>query len=353
MKNNKMYNFIEGRLGEPLSNKEKKRLGKLAEQREKEKAYAFMEQHLGEPLTAQDKAKLGKWEKASAKYDIAKANPQSVKNYIWKPQQGFLWRYGVTAIASIILCLSIVLPITLGNTKSVPYPVYIDNTPPVEIPRYTDNIQSLELVQGRLKSIDGLLLFSDEQYFFNPANMDEIYYGITKVESSKKDGRTLGYLIDNCSITINLDIANFPPQTIEVFEADYRIRTYKHYFFEDYYQSYYATLEKVYNDYKADITDENNLYDDFGEIKKVNDPDKAQDNLDIDIFAFVHNDIKVFFTIELGVTFIYFEYNGNDYFIKAMPVDFSAITGKEFTPDANYIKDEFIIKTLFANLSKV
>jgi|GEM_PF-5394147 len=335
-----MFEFIEERLGEPLTKKEKTRLEKLARQSELDKRYAFIEHHLGEPLTAKDKAAINRFKTASEKYDLKKLKKQNALAPKWNTQKVIRW-CSATAAVSIILCLSIVLPITLSDTKIVHVPdyIYIDNTSPAEAPRYGihTEIQTLNLQQGALSEVAGLLLFNSSKYGFD--EQGEFIYGETTSLISKNDGRILGYTIANGLIAIDFQ----PPDVMDAFWVDYRIRTYKYYYFYDYYTNFYATLENTYNDNKTDIKNEDNLYE-FKDVEVV----CGNENLGfapITINAFVEKGIVVLFYTRENNTYIYFVYGDNDYFIKATPID--SFSG---TPDANYIKDEFIINTLFANI---
>jgi hypothetical protein len=290
-----------------------------------EELHDFVEAHLGERLTKAEKRDLKKLAKLSSAYDIKQLN----RHGKWRTQKSMIFRYSLTAVVSIALCLSIVLPISLGSAKTIlvrDY-IYVDRIiPPVVVEPIVVEPKIYAALGFEDTSYEellekGLLLFDDEQMFF----------GEYRVEINEEDSEELSYTISKCTVLVNEN---------DVFKTNYRIRLCPDYAFSVYYDDYYATLVDIHDKYAPLIMN--------AEVLTINNVEKKHENTSvvesdiIDISVFNVGELSVSCTIIGDFAFIYFIYNGNGYFIKIEK-------DCEVDLDAKYIKNVFLAE-LFANI---
>jgi len=303
---------------------------------ENQKLFNFVEEELGEPLTKEQKAQVLKDSKATVKVDrkYRKSELNFNRVVVLRPQKGFFLRYGLTALACIIVCLSATLPFALKvSAKCIEIPVEI----PVEVivppvfDRYKTGVPISVDETFMREEIDGLLLFGENQIFDLTEYGDVRYWGNSWMETIKST--LLGYVIDQSKIMINgSDIFDS-----DVFDINYRIRTYKNYAFAGYYDIFSA-IENTYLENAGDIIDEEEIY--AFVVNKIEDPDTeaVEDDTPITVNAFIVEDVKVFCYYRANLagaySLIYFNYGDYEYFIKVTQVD--------VPPTVEYIKNFFM-----------
>jgi hypothetical protein len=275
----------------------------------KKDIYEFAEEHLGQQLTKSDMAEIDRWQRASAKHDAPKQQPVLTPN--------FFFRYGMTAIVSIILCLSIVLPITLGNRP--------DNSGKQDTADFyrSNHAEWMETTYKAMTNV-GLLLFAD-----GVEMLEADYY----IEHAKQDLKIISYGVNGF---VELDD--------QLFVVDYRIRTTELYLFAGYFTNFFATLRNAHDQHSASISEQGVL----GEIQNfatVDTPEYSVGNESIFVQYFTKNGIPVFFYNYTSINFayIYFVFDGFEYCIT---IDNDQFHDKTLT--AEYIMNEFI-GTLFNN----
>lgn len=313
MKNelNQLFEYIKAHKGRPLSNKEKKDAMRLYKKYDKD-----------------DK-------------NLARLKNAALPNNHSK-RSAFLKYFG-TAIASIILCLSVALPITIKALDKPTQTIYLPsgndkNNPAASTLRYQSDVTSNSDYKEMKKL--GFLLFLDKEFEEQVFDTETVFIEYT----SKKAGLSLSYVVEDAMVLIK-DESEFGT----TFTMDYRIRTYNEYDFSTYYTDLYATLEKVYNDKAKSITDESNLYE-FDNFEIIKSQELKENNDDKIINAFTAKDIKVFSYISPnGVASIYFNYGNNEYMI-TLSKDINAPRGSQVVPTAEYIQKHFI-PALFKNIT--
>lgn len=284
--------------------------------------YEFVEKRLGKQLTKKDIALLSRWEKVFIKNDAKVSHEQTATLSKWHTTRSIIIRYGMTALISIVICLSIVLPIKLSSGKN-PKGDGTETPPPLqEITRYTRSF-SYDINYDTLSKY-GFLLFHEEKGQIDDTEKSYIEY------TTKKPGLPLSYLVKESLVVIN---------DSEPFRMDYRIRTYKYYDFEIYYP-FYATLENLHD--TNVISDKQN----FVNVSLIYAKGYTGAQLPpIDVSAFKIKEIPVFCHVRPSGAFayIYFVYDDNEYMITLEDEYELGLL------DAEYIKDHFI-RTLFDNI---
>ena len=284
----------------------------------------FVETHYDRNLTSAEKSRMKRTLKATRKDKLKMSKGPNSISVKGNAVRNTFFRYAMMMFAGIVLCLAVVLPITLGNSKNIyievpgetPPPIIIDKTKPTPPPivitpeqkPYTNTstkvlIDEVDMREHAEKY--NLLLFSETQTF-DPWEGKRTW-GNAKVEYADDAPTVLSYVIDEQEIYINEGAEELSGQS---FKISYRIRTYKNYEFSGYYP--YSVLEKAYNE---------------GE------------------FSFSVNDVKVCYSFESNFAgdfvFIYFIYEGYEYFIEIEDIWLEGCLS-----DSNYIKDVFMKELL-------
>ena len=259
MKNENVLEYIEKRLGRKID--------------EEEKLVA---------LECQERIKLSKQILDKKQHKVFKKKPTA--------KRSFYLRYMVASLVAIILCLSIVLPLTLNN-----------NTPEQRI-FIGQDVSREAILQSDLRSEYGLLLFSPEQM---PLWTD--YSSDSYREFVESPPTMLGYIIRETGLMLN---------NTDFFFITYRIRTFRYYHFEEHFLNRYSALELA----SAQSSGNNPVtYTIFETRDGV-----TRETL---VNAFTIDDIRVFtfihFDIDTGITTasIFFSFAGNDYFIRLTDVN--------------------------------
>ena len=277
-----------------------------------EKLYERMESYHGRELTAKEKKNARKTYKALERADRQMTRKQSATNY--SARRNSFFKYALTAFISIILCLSVVLPIKFINTNTQPSPT---------ITRYTE-VFTFRIDHSFLDERGYLLFIYDYQ----------IFDGEYRVEFPKQNPNfAISYTIHDSTVYIDS----------LTFEMDFRIRTFRYYSFERYYEHFFATLEHKH-DRTQSIPSGQIIY--FENITIVESPDDYNANREpITIHAFILNNIPVFFHFDgwHSVGYIYFVYDGNEYFITLRDEN-------GYGMDKYFIKNDFVY-TLFGNMA--
>jgi len=219
-------------------------------------------------------------------------------------QKNSFFRYSFTAIASVALCLSIVLPITLPRAASTPL------TPAAPSTFYTDDVILMRTDEESLRGLKGLLLFGENQVALQFGFVRK--WGASWIEFADDSPTVLGYRIDGSEIAL---------ENGDTFMVDYRIRVHKQYQFINYFQYSALTLAKALHadDLNDQITNFNIV-----EQRTVNgNIVKAETS----VSAFIVDGIKVFtYTVTdnimggIKVAFLHFEFGGKDYFINVSEI---------------------------------
>jgi len=300
--------------------------------------YEFAEEQLGEKLTKRDRAKYDRKRRDSTCYDGV-ATVEFAQGKRWKNVS--LFRYAVVMFVTLIICLSVVLPITV-NTPSPRLVTqyvnrYIDRNvyvpTPVPLREYFfDDVEATKTDHSFLSSL-GVLLFAyrdDEQML---TGMSDFFVEIARISQTVVSYTTEGYVL-----IIDSDYQE------QIFEIDMRIRTHRRYYFTGYFGGSFATLR--YKHDSTEINDVDKIYD-FGIVESVESEYGFATADEIHVHAFIKNDIPVFIfnDYELNHAYIYFVFNGLEYFITInVDLDFN----NKLTPE--YIKNYFI-GTLFGNIT--
>jgi len=178
--------FIEARLGRDLD--------------EEEKTVA---------LECQERIKLSKQILDNKKHKVFKKKPAT--------KRSFYMRYLTASLAVIILCLSIVLPLTLNNNS------------PTQGFFVEQDVSREAILQSDLRTEYGLLLFSPEQM---PLWTD--YSGDSYKEFVESPPTMLGYIIRETGLILN---------NTDMFIMTYRIRTFRYYHFGGHFINRFSALE--------------------------------------------------------------------------------------------------------------
>jgi len=314
----------------------------MKKSKENKEYFAFLQTEFGHKLSRKEKATALKYRKSAAKLNKqCQLNENKCINIATKnPSQNLIFRYITVACLTAVLCLSVVLPITLTLS---PLRIYVPtiNEPEPNRRFYTDDISSLPISEIMMRDLD-FLLFSKEQTFFDLGEfigMDPGEFVFQWGESSVEfaENIILSYVIFDLFTLINDE---------DMFFIDFRIRTYKEYIFLRHTEHNYHALETIALKYKNILTEDIQT---FITQKDIIVNDQVIDTIDIEIKAFILDNIEIFLHIntnDFGITeaFIHFTFEENDYFIR---LDDKELTHK--TLDINYIQNTFL-PALFKNI---
>ena len=284
--------------------------------------FMYLEKQLGEKLSWEQK-KQAMHDFKLVQKDYREFNKVSVSVTKFNFFNNFIVRHVVTVVITAALCVSIILPVTLPLEGS-------HGTPGIETPMLYTASYDVPISESLLRDIKGLLLFSKDQI---PLIMGVVpSWGKGFIEFVHDEPIVLSYRIDNSKIHIGNG---------DVFDVDYRIRTYKNYIFSFHFADFYSALEIAYVEYANEVIEKEIIYN-----FNVEERD-GEDVRDTTVHAFLANDIKIFCHIKKRIdntgslAWIHFTFGGYDYFIQ--------VTENGCKLNLEYIKETFV-PALFSNI---
>lgn len=256
--------------------------------------------------------------------------------------QNFFFKHAMTAIIAVIVCLSIVLPITLPRNGGALTP--IDPDIPSQPRIYSNDIIRFPISESNLRGIPGLLLLGEHQIppLFGVIPM----WGTSSMELANDAPLLLSYTVEGSWVTLDNG---------DRFMANQRIRTHRYYHFANYLSGFYSALEIAYN-LHADEVVENGIQK-FDIDEEVILDDIVLWSRTTAVSAFIVDDMPIFahanYTEDesfnmVRTAVIFFQFGGNDYFIRI-----TEIYGEEVSTSLDdmieYVKDT-VVPALFENI---
>ena len=297
------------------------------------KLFKFAQAELGEKLTWREKVFIMQDLKTTENLcDSTSVN--YVRNNSFMKLGGMTF---ATMCVTAIVCLSIVLPFTLsknGKTNNVYIEVPIVSDVPAQQKFFSS--LSVPIAEQTLRKVNGVLLFGTQQMpvteieFLPGMFFPQSSWGVSMIEHAENEPVLLGYKIIDSDVFIGDD----------KFRVDYRIRTYKHFYFERYVDDRFSALENANQNHANEMSDQSKLY-----TFEIQEKERAYP---VYVNAFIIDDIKVFttaFNNSIGkITTIMFTLGNFDYFLTVTEIDV------ELTTD--YLQEHFM-PTLFSNIPNI
>lgn len=254
----------------------------------------FVESRLGKDLSSEEKNTILECKEL---FDMAnsksKTQVEPRAKVITFP---YFLRYVAVAVITLVLCLSVFLPITLRDSTTMN-----QEPPPTEREVFTEeDVNHFPITPYRLRSVNGLLMFEESKMpLWNDAS------NLSRVEFAKEPPIMLGYFIEPTFLMF---------ENGDIFSMTFRIRTYRYYHFAGHLENHFSALELARE--KSTNAKEQTIFIISEEHEYFAEPRKTKVN------TFVVDDTKVFSYIRsdyvtgIITAVIHFSYGGNDYFIE-------------------------------------
>jgi len=262
----------------------------------KRELFDYLETELGE---RPNKKEVKRTQREIAKVESGIFQKQVKPNFA----NSFLFKHALTSIVAVMLCLSIVLPITLQGRDNQFTPI----TPEPFI--YTDNIILISIEEQGLRRIPDLLFFSQQQLTL--AGVIPMW-GVSRMELADDAPLVLSYVVVGSVLTLGSDM----------FAVEYRIRTHMHYHFAWYHENSYSALEIARTRYANLVTEQNIQEFNISEEQIVDDVTLPRTS---NVHGFMVDGITIFTHAsysfdenfnEVRNVLIHFTFGGNDYFVR-------------------------------------